>query len=97
MPLLEPLSSLKLIAVILLDHLISHCRYQNSFSGFRLSQPIISRNDLLYRAFGIVLEFHFPIIECLGISIALFSNLSKSSLIEYLLLVLIELHELVQV
>ena len=37
MPLLKPLSSLKLIAVILLDHLISHGGDKDSFSGLWLS------------------------------------------------------------
>ena len=95
MSLLEPLGCLELVAVILLYHLVPHGRDQDALGSLWLSKAVIGGDDLLDSRFGIVLEFHFPIVECLGVSIALLGDFSQRSLIEDFLLVFVKFHELV--
>ena len=71
--------------------------YQNSFCCFWLAQPIVCRDDLFNCTFWIILEFIFPIVQSFGVCITILGNDSQGLLIEDLLFVFIELHELMQI
>ena len=58
----KPFDRLKLLALFLLDQLISRGVYQNSLRCFWLSQPIVRGDDLFDGTLWIVLEFILPII-----------------------------------
>jgi hypothetical protein len=93
----KPFDSLELLALFLLDQLISSGVYQNSFGCFWLSEPIVRGDDLFDGTLWIVLEFVLPIIQRFGVCIAIFGYNSQCLFIEYLLLVLVKLHKLMKI
>ena len=97
MPLFEPLRRLKLVLLIFLNHLVALSCYEDTFGSLGLTQAIISGNNLLNGAFSIILELNLPVIECLGIGIAVLRDICQRLLIEHLVLIFIQLHELVQI
>ena len=52
---------------------------KDAFCGFGLLQPIVGLNQQVDGTLGIIVEFQLPIVECLGISITLLSNLCEST------------------
>jgi hypothetical protein len=96
-PLLEPLSRLELVALLLLDHLVPHGGDEDALGRLWLAQAVVGRDDLLDGALRVILKLHLPVVEGLRIGVALLGDLCEGPLVEDLLLVFIELHELVEV